>query len=253
MADTQLYLTKFLEKIESEFDIETLYKEEVKQKSFYNDYSKILLEHDVKNLLNKIKPNEVREESYWVETHKGITESGKIKEPKFQWEVRECLAIFNYFTNHPASSQFKIIDYQMPLKNTNKDNEKGVDLIGSNSTDIFLLEFKRFNSDESLLRSALEIYTYRKLLENAEKKVCTNYNHPNGKLIPAILLMEGSKQHKAWISNTNDAPIKKLIQELQISVFLIKPNKPFFENKDMKKLLASSKPEFDFDLTIEKV
>ena len=63
MATKQLYLTKFLEKIESEFDIETLYKEEVKQKSFYNDYSKILLEHDVKNLLNKIKPNEVREES----------------------------------------------------------------------------------------------------------------------------------------------------------------------------------------------
>lgn len=188
-----------------------------------------------------------------MQSHIGITGKGNVNSSTFKWEERECIALRNYYAKKVDLTDFRILDYQMPLKNTNNDKEDGVDLIGTDGKNIYLLEYKRFISKESLLRSALEIYTYKKLLENAKNKVCIDYNYPEGELLPAILIMEGSEQYKSWKLHDNNSAIKKLIQTLGISVFIIIPEKPFIEDDDMKVKLAATMPEFDFDLAIKDI
>lgn len=51
----------------------------------------------------------------------------------------------------------------------------------------------------------------------------------------------------------NNSAIKKLIQTLGISVFIIIPEKPFIEDDDMKVKLAATMPEFNFDLAIKDI
>lgn len=248
------YLKEFAQKLKVTESIGKLYKQDVQQESYFEQYAQILLKNDPVKLFDKIEPNSVRtKKSYFMESHDGITKEGNIKGSTFKWEERECIALRNYYIKKHDKADFRILDYQMPLKNTNNDKEDGVDLIGTDGKDLYLLEYKRFISKESLLRSVLEVYTYRQLLENAKNKVCSDYNYPEGKLIPGILVMEGSEQYKSWQSHDSNSSIKKLIHELGISVFLIVPERPFSEDEEMKIKMAKEMPEFDFDLTIKDI
>ena len=143
------------------------------------------------------------------------------------------------------------MDYQTPLKNTNKDNEKGIDLVGTDGKALYLLEYKRMISDESLLRSVLEAYSYRRLIDQGIKKFARDFGFEKADVIPAILMMEGSHQHKTYLEQDSNSPIIKLMNELGVKAFVIKPSKKFVENDQMKIQLAEEHPVFDFVLSIQ--
>ena len=115
-----------------------------------------------------------------------------------------------------------MFDYQIPLKSTQKDSGVGkIDLVAynKNSNCVYLLELKKRDSNETLLRCVLEVYTYWKQLNH--DKFLADFNKPSTtKIIPAVLVFKDSEQFKQYDSKTYPN-VCKLIKELNIKVFTI--------------------------------
>lgn len=259
-TERDYYINELYSILKEEKSFQKLYKNQIiKHKSYFNDYSSVLLEikGGIKQFLDQIKSNTVRKKTYNRASdgtdHNGTTNRGILsKNTKFQWEVRETIALFNYFSNKKGQTDgIWILDYQTPMKNTNKDKEKGIDLTGTDGKDLYLLEYKRMISDESLLRSVLETYSYRRLIDKGALKFAKDFGYEEANIIPAILMMEGSHQHKTFLEQNCKSPIIKLMNELGVKAFVIKPSKEFVEDSHMKEQLAEEHPEFDFELSIQ--
>ena len=251
MGNEESYIKQFKDVLSQPDSCQKLYKSDMlNHKTYYNYYAQCLLDmpNGVLNYFERIKSNEVRDASYKVENHSGITKKGDVNSSPFHWEERECIAFWNYF--HNSDKTIRILDYQVPLKNTSQDKEDAIDLVGTDGKNLLILEYKRFVTSETLLRSILEIYTYKKLLQEGERKILADYNCVDGKLIPAVVFMENSNQHYSFKEADASSPIRRLFRELGIKAFLIKPAKDFVEDDSLKQKLAMEKPELDFDMDI---
>ena len=130
----------------------------------------------------------------------------------------------------------KIIDFQVPIKSEAKGNKTGlgrkigadkkkpgkIDLIAYSEKDsvLYLLEFKRPDSKENLLRCILEAYTYYRQVNYS--KLLRDFELPSdSKIIPAVLIY---KQSEA-ASRVNSLLLQKLRKALGISIFLIDETK----------------------------
>lgn len=130
----------------------------------------------------------------------------------------------------------KIIDFQVPIKSEAKGNKTGVgrkigtdkkkpgkiDLIAYSEKDsvLYLLEFKRPDSKENLLRCILEAYTYYRQVNYS--KLLQDFELPSdSKILPAVLIY---KQSEA-ASRVNSLLLQKLRKALGISIFLIDETK----------------------------
>lgn len=160
-----------------------------------------------------------RQSSYKTKGHEQlIPDDDKINEIK-KGAVRrqeEWLAKSMYGKSYENLG--KVIDFQVPIKDV-RDNKAGkVDLISFSESDsvLYLLEFKKPDSKETLLRCILETYTYYKQVNHA--KLLSDFElsaHSN--IIPAVLIY---KQSFAATSLSN-LPLQKLRNALGISIFLI--------------------------------
>lgn len=106
-----------------------------------------------------------RESSYKVKTH-----DGKIKaENSNREEEKIAMELFDYSQNKGVTFDIigKIIDYQTPLKNVQKDDVGKIDLLAYNkdTKTLRILELKKPDSDETMLRCVLEAYTYLKIVD----------------------------------------------------------------------------------------
>lgn len=149
----------------------------------------------------------------------------------------------------------KGIEYQMPLKprkieEPNKEYRKGygkIDLIcHKDDTKFFIVEVKKSESPESLLRTILESYTYfkqgaNKLKYELEKKFKIE------KLVikPAILIYENSRAARELKKLTINESMTLLLNELQndigeFSFFLVKGEKPIIENNGDKVIFGAN-------------
>jgi len=91
----------------------------------------------------------------------------------------------------------KIIDYQTPLKDKQSDKAGKIDLLSYNEETkcAYILELKRADSKETLLRCALEAYTYRRMVN--EKKLLNDFDLPaDTELFAAVLVYHDSQQYK---------------------------------------------------------
>lgn len=61
-----------------------------------------------------------------------------------------------------------IIDYQTPLKNKRSDTAGKIDLLSYDGSTAYILELKKPDSDESMLRCVLEGYTYMQTVDKAK-------------------------------------------------------------------------------------
>ena len=116
----------------------------------------------------------------------------------------------------------KIIDFQVPIKNVNDnqvDKQPGkIDLISFSESDgvLYLLEFKKPDSKETLLRCILEAYTYYKQVNCS--KLLRDFEFPSdSKIIPAVLFY---KQSFA-AAGLGDLSLQKLKNTLGVNIFLI--------------------------------
>lgn len=122
-----------------------------------------------------------------------------------------------------------IIDYQTPLKNRKSDKGVGkIDLLMkcSDKKIVYILEFKKRDSSETMLRCVLEAYTYLKIVDG--DKLLKDFGL-NGeyKLKAAPFVYKDSKQYTEYteLCKTNTVPpyLKTLMDKLE--------SRPFFLEK----------------------
>ena len=187
-----------------------------KERDYYTEIiAKWLLDNI--ELFNDIKMIS-RENSYKVDSH-----DGKIKN-KDSGREEEIIAmkLFDFSQNQGKVFDIigKIIDYQTPLKDTQKDKAGKIDLLSYNENEKILriLELKRPGSKETMLRCVLEAYTYLKILDKT--KLLKDFELPEDTVIKACpFVFYGKEQYREMQQDREH--LKDLIEKLGIEVIYL--------------------------------
>ena len=187
-------------------------------------YTEIIAEWLLDNieLFNDIKMIS-RENSYKVDSH-----DGKIKNEKSERE-EEIIAmkLFDFSQNQGKVFDIigKIIDYQTPLKNVQTDKAGKIDLLAYNEKEnpktLRILELKKLDSKETMLRCVLEAYTYLKIVDKA--KLLKDFGLPEDTIIKACpFVFYGKEQYREMQAIKDDRKnLGKLIEKLGIEVIYL--------------------------------
>ena len=182
-------------------------------------YTEIIAEWLLDNieLFNDIKMIS-RENSYKVDSH-----DGKIKNEKSGRE-EEIIAmkLFDFSQNQGKVFDIigKIIDYQTPLKNVQTDDVGKIDLLAYNESKktLRILELKRPDSKETMLRCVLEAYTYLKIVDKT--KLLKDFELPEDTTIEAcpFVFLDGAQYQEMQQDREH---LKDLIEKLGIEVIYL--------------------------------
>ena len=177
-------------------------------------YTEVVAEWILKNiyLFDYIKPI-TREKSYKVDSHDGKNKDNDSNRE----EEKIAMKLFDSSQNQGKVFGIigKIIDYQTPLKDIQTDKAGKIDLLAYNEEEKILriLELKRPDSKETMLRCVLEAYTYLKdfgLPKNTKIKACA-------------FVFYGKEQYKEMQEiKDNRKNLGKLIEKLGIEVIYLK-------------------------------
>lgn len=182
----------------------------------------------LQKLMNIPVLNRTREKNlYFINTHDGHATTGT--KTSNRGEERLALDLYGQYIHGLG----EIVEYQMPLKD--KRSNKGVgkiDLVAYQEDDpaLVLLELKRPGSDETLLRAALEIFTYSKLINQQDlkvdfqKKFAGKFKIPDNpdeiKIKTAVLIGEDSwAYHEYQWGKTYGSWTYKLMQQLGVMFY----------------------------------
>ena len=185
------------------------------------DYTEIIAGWLLDNieLFNEIKPI-TREKSYKVKTHDGII---KNEESNREEEII-AMQLFDLSQNKGKVFDIigKIIDYQTPLKNVRGDKVGKIDLLAYNEKEnpktLRILELKRPDSKETMLRCALEAYTYLKVVDKA--KLLKDFGLAEDTKIKACpFVFYDGEQHQEMQKNKEN--LERLIKELGVEVIYL--------------------------------
>jgi len=117
-----------------------------------------------------------------------------------------------------------IIDYQVPLKNTQRDKGVGkIDLLSVNGNDIFVLELKREGTDETMLRCVLEAYTYLQQLDKEKLVKDFGLNISNPKFHATPLVFQNSYPYQEYMDKTGHPYLIALMDKLGIKPYFLVP------------------------------
>ena len=163
-----------------------------------------------------------RKSNYKVKTH-----DGKIKN-KDSGREEEIIAmkLFDFSQNQGKVFDIigKIIDYQTPLKNVRGDKAGKIDLLAYNENEktLRILELKKPDSKETMLRCVLEAYTYLKILDKT--KLLKDFELPEDTTIEAcpFVFLDGAQYQEMQQDREN---LKDLIKKLEIEVIYLKEEK----------------------------
>ena len=217
---------EILEMIENaKFDIRSFYKQDFvnyagKTKDSKEYYTEIIAEWLLSHvdLFNKIKLIN-REGSYRIESHDGKI----INQESNRAEEKIAMKLFDLSQNQGKVFDIigKIIDYQTPLKDIQTDKAGKIDLLAYNENKKILriLELKKPDSKETMLRCVLEAYTYLKIVDKA--KLLKDFALPEDTEIKACtFVFYGKEQHKEMQKNKDN--LGKLIEKLGIEIIYLK-------------------------------
>ena len=214
---------EIINKLENLKDISTLYKEDfinyrgdtIDAKEKYTEVIADWLLNNI-DLLYKIKKI-TRLSSYKVDTHDGKHNNQNSN------RLEEIMAI-EIFNQKSLNILGKVLDYQTPLKNERDDKAGKIDIVSYNKDikTVYLLELKKEDNEETMLRCVLEIFTYSKTLD--KDKFLEDFNLPKDTKIKASpLVFFNSFQHKEMVEGNNKF-LKQLMDKLDIEPFYIIKN-----------------------------
>ena len=186
-------------------------------------YTEVVAEWILKNiyLFDYIKPI-TREKSYKADSHDGKNKDNDSNRE----EEKIAMKLFELSQNQGKVFDIigKIIDYQTPLKNVQTDKAGKIDLLAYNESKktLRILELKRPDSEETMLRCVLEAYTYLKVVDKA--KLLKDFGLPEDTEIKACaFVFYDGKQHKEMKEiKDNRKNLGKLIGKLGIEVIYLK-------------------------------
>jgi len=183
-------------------------------------YTEIIAEWLLDNieLFNDIKMIS-RENSYKVDSHDG---KNKDKDSNRE-EEKIAMKLFDLSENQGKVFEIigKIIDYQTPLKDIQTDKAGKIDLLAYNEEEKILriLELKKPDSEETMLRCVLEAYTYLKVVD--KDKLLKDFGlQKNTKIKACPFVFYGKEQYKEMQQDRKH--LKDLIKKLGIEVIYLK-------------------------------
>lgn len=214
---------EIINKLENLKDISTLYKEDfinyrgdtIDAKEKYTEVIADWLLNNI-DLLYKIKKI-TRLSSYKVDTHDGKHNNQNSN------RLEEIMAI-EIFNQKSLNILGKVLDYQTPLKNERDDKAGKIDIVSYNKDikTVYLLELKKEDNEETMLRCVLEIFTYSKTLD--KDKFLEDFNLPKDTKIKASpLVFFNGYQYKEMVEGNNKF-LKQLMDKLDIEPFYIIKN-----------------------------
>lgn len=123
----------------------------------------------------------------------------------------------------------KIIDYQIPLKNERNGGSSGagkIDLLSVCKDSVYILELKKPDSEESMLRCLMEGYTYLKTVDQQKliKEVSTKIGRDPAEMRVkcAPLVFENSRSAKEWeLRNEKFSQMAQLAKTLGVDMAFI--------------------------------
>lgn len=184
------------------------------------DYTEIIAGWLLDNieLFNEIKLI-TREKSYKVKTHDGIIKNEESKRE----EEKIAMKLFDFSQNRGKVFDIigKIIDYQTPLKNVRGDKAGKIDLLAYNENEktLRILELKRPDSKETMLRCVLEAYTYLKVVDKA--KLLKDFGLPENTVIKACpFVFYDDEQYKEIQEDRKH--LKELMKNLDVEPIYLK-------------------------------
>ena len=218
---------EIINKLENLKDISTLYKEDfINYRGDTTDtkekYTEVIAEWLIKNfnLFDNIKKI-TRQSSYKVDTHDGKHNNQNSN------RLEEIMAI-EIFNQKSLNILGKVLDYQTPLKNERDDKAGKIDIVSYNKDikTVYLLELKKVDNEETMLRCVLEIFTYSKTLD--KDKFLEDFNLPKDTKIKAspLVFFNGS-QYKEMVEGDNKF-LKQLMDKLDIEPFYITKNSNYY-------------------------
>ncbi|MDO4542859.1 MAG: hypothetical protein Q4C00_08560 [Bacillota bacterium] len=179
-------------------------------------------------ILKKNIPCITRKESYKTPGHDGVCNENSNRDEE---NIAKKL-----FTQSRDTNGFdhigKIIDYQTPLKDKNTDKAGKIDLLAFNKSTntIRVLELKRPDSKDTMLKCVLEGYTYMKICD--WKKLKEDFNLPAESTVKSSpLVFVGSVQEKCMFDG-NNPQLHKLMELLDIKPFYIYEEKGKYAVKE---------------------
>lgn len=196
--------SEILEKcIQSFSDINTFYQQEmINYRGTTSDtdeyYSEVIAEFVCNHIeyFKKEIPMITRKAPYKTESHIGKVPTSNRKE--------EIIAIkmFNQSDKDKYVYPFvgKIIDYQTPLKSKKTDIAGKVDLLSYDGQVLHILELKKPDSTETMLRCVLEGFTYRQTV-NKEKLISDFGLPPDTEVTASPLVFAEGIQHQEMREN----------------------------------------------------
>lgn len=153
-------------------------------------YTEVIAEWLIEHIEELKKIRQItRSASYYTGTHNGEYDPKSTRK-----EEIIAMEMFNYCKK--GGGEYieigKIIDYQTPLKNAQNDKAGKIDLLSYNRHDNILriLELKKTDSTETMLRCVLEAYTYLRTIDTA--KLIQDFNKNSCISIPEETLVKAS-------------------------------------------------------------
>ncbi len=209
--------TEILEKCEKAFEnTSTFYQADViNYRGVASDtgelYNEIVADFVLKNLdefISGIKQIR-RETTYKTKSHTG----DKIPDDR-RSEEKIAVELFNMSQKQGVvfDGIGEIIDYQTPLKNTAKDEAGKIDLLAYDGKTLRILELKKPDSTETMLRCVLEGFTYMQTIKD-KKKLLRDFGLPEDTEIVAcpFVFSNGEQKNEMGEERTK---LKELMRKL---------------------------------------
>ena len=167
-----------------------------------------------------------RKKSYVTSSHSGVfrnTASNRVEE-RIAYELRNI--------QHFPDSLGEVLDYQIPLNSVRGDGAGAIDLISDDGFTLYLLELKRWDAKDTLLRCVLEILTYW-LLVDRDKLVRDFLGSRAIRIVvPALLIFSGSQQHQEL--DAHRPHLAALINACNVRVFLLERTEDGYSCRESK-------------------
>lgn len=197
------------------------YSGKTKEGDYFTEViAKWLLDHfEVFNRIKKIR----RENTYKVKGH-----NGNIQRITNRKEEITAKQLYNSGKSFPFG---KIIDYQVPLKKVKSNNVGKIDLLSESKKEksIYILEIKKEDSKETFLRSALEAYTYYRIVD--KEKLFNDFGIDSSFGLKASpLVYKGSRQEAEYLDEDR-AFLHMLLEKMKVVPFIIDENVDFSVTK----------------------
>ena len=188
-------------------------------------YTEVVAEWILKNiyLFDYIKPI-TREKSYKVDSHDGKNKDNDSNRE----EEKIAMKLFDLSQNQGKVFEVigKIIDYQTPLKDIQTDKAGKIDLLAYNENEeektLRILELKKPDSEETMLRCVLEAYTYLKVVD--KDKLLKDFGLPEDTEIKAcpFVFYDGEQHQEMKEIKDSRKNLGELIEKLGIEVIYLK-------------------------------